>query len=277
MRSREPQVILITGSTDGHGKLLARELAAAGATVLLHGRDPVRGEAVRREIAEATGTSRLAFYLADFAELAQVHRLADAILADHDRLDVLVNNAGVGFGRPSQAEREVSRDGLELRFAVNYLAPFLLTRRLRPLLVRSTPARVVNVASVGQAPIDFDDPMLERSYNGVQAYRQSKLALVMFTLDLADELLDTGVTVNCLHPATFMPTKMVLDAGVNPVSSIEQGVQATLRLVTDPDLAGTTGQFYNGHGLGQAHPQAYDRDARRRLRELSVQLVGFPI
>jgi NAD(P)-dependent dehydrogenase (short-subunit alcohol dehydrogenase family) len=259
-------VILITGSTDDHGKLLARELGAAGATVLLHGRDPVRGEAVRREIAEATGNSRLAFYRADFAGLAQVHRL-----------DVLVNNAGVGFGRPSQAGREVSRDGLELRFAVNYLAPFLLTRRLRPLLVRSTPARAVNVASVGQAPIDFGDPMLERSYDGVQAYRQSKLALVMFTFDLADELLDTGVTVNCLHPATFMPTKMVLDAGVNPVSSIEQGVQATLRLVTDPDLAGTTGQFYNGHGLGQAHPQAHDRDARRRLRELSVQLVGFPI
>jgi NAD(P)-dependent dehydrogenase (short-subunit alcohol dehydrogenase family) len=276
MRSLEQQVILVTGATDGLGKQLARELASASATVLLHGRDRARGAAVLREIGEATGNDHLAFYLADFASLAQIRRLADEILAKHDRLDVLVNNAGIGFGRRGAPEREVSQDGYELRFAVNYLAPFLLTRLLQPLLVRSAPARIVNVASAGQAPIDFDDVMLEHAYDGVRAYRQSKLALVMFTFDLADELRDTGVTANCLHPATYMPTKMVLEAGVNPISSIEQGLQATLRLVTDRDLDGVTGRYFDGQREARAHPQAYDLDARRRLRELSARLVGLP-
>jgi NAD(P)-dependent dehydrogenase (short-subunit alcohol dehydrogenase family) len=276
MKSLEQQVILITGATDGLGEQLALELAAAGAAVLLHGRDPARGEAVLREIGEATGNDRLAFYLADFASLAQIRRLADAILADHDRLDVFVNNAAIGFGRRDAPEREVSQDGFERRFAVNYLAPFLLTRLLQPLLVRSAPARIVNVASAGQAPIDFDDVMLERAYDGVRAYRQSKLALVMFTFDLADELRDAGVTANCLHPATYMPTKMVLEAGVNPVSSLEQGLQATLRLVADADLDDVTGRYFDGQRDARAHPQAYDLDARRRLRELSTQLVGLP-
>src|SRR5262249_16044945 len=149
-------------------------------------------------------------------------------------------NAGIGFGGLGASQRELSQDGVELRFAVNYLAPFLLTRLLRPLLVRSAPARVVNVASAGQAPLDFHPPLLEPAYDGMRAYRQSKLALIMFTFDQADELRDAGVTVNCLHPATFMPTKMVLDAGMKPMSSIEQGVQATLRLVADPDLASVT-------------------------------------
>jgi NAD(P)-dependent dehydrogenase (short-subunit alcohol dehydrogenase family) len=275
MRSLEQQVILVTGATDGLGKQLARELASASATVLLHGRDRARGAAVLREIGEATGNDHLAFYLADFASLAQIRRLADEILAKHDRLDVLVNNAGIGFGRRGAPEREVSQDGYELRFAVNYLAPFLLTRLLQPLLVRSAPARIVNVASAGQAPIDFDDVMLEHAYDG-RAYRQSKLALVMFTFDLADELRDTGVTANCLHPATYMPTKMVLEAGVNPISSIEQGLQATLRLVTDRDLDGVTGRYFDGQREARAHPQAYDLDARRRLRELSARLVGLP-
>jgi NAD(P)-dependent dehydrogenase (short-subunit alcohol dehydrogenase family) len=276
MKSLEQHVMLITGATDGLGKHLAHELAGAGATVLLHGRDPARGEAVLREIGEATGNDRLAFCLADFSSLAQIRRLADEILADHDRLDVLVNNAGIGFGRRDAPEREVSQDGFELRFAVNYLAPFLLTRLLQPLLVRSAPARIVNVASAGQAPIDFDDVMLERAYDGVRAYRQSKLALVMFTFDQADELRDGGVTVNCLHPATFMPTKMVLEAGVSPVSSLEQGVQATLRLVADADLDGMTGRYFDGQRDARALPQAYDLDARHRLRELSAQLVGLP-
>jgi NAD(P)-dependent dehydrogenase (short-subunit alcohol dehydrogenase family) len=142
--------------------------------------------------------------------------------------------------------------------------------------VRSAPARIVNVASAGQAPIDFDDVMLERAYDGVRAYRQSKLALVMFTFDLADELRDAGVTANGLHPATYMPTKMVLEAGVNPVSSLEQGLQATLRLVADADLDGVTGRYFDGRREARAHPQAYDLDARHRLRELSTQLVGLP-
>jgi NAD(P)-dependent dehydrogenase (short-subunit alcohol dehydrogenase family) len=170
----------------------------------------------------------------------------------------------------------VSVDGHELRFAVNYLAGFLLVRRLLPLLVRSAPARIVSVSSAGQAAIDFDDVMLERRYSGVQAYCQSKLAQVMFTIDLAAELDGTGVTATCLHPATYMPTKMVRDAGVSPASSLEEGVQATLRLVADPALDGVSGTYFDGVRPAQPHPQAGDPAARAQLRELSDRLCGTP-
>src|SRR6266480_6178557 len=153
------QVILVTGATDGLGKAVARELASRRATVLLHGRDTARGEATLHEIRQATGNDRLRVSLADFSSLAQVRRLAEAILAGTERLDLLINNAGVGGRSP----RQESQDGHELRFAVNYLAPFLLTHLLLPLLRRSAPARIVNVASAGQAPIDFDDMMLTRT------------------------------------------------------------------------------------------------------------------
>jgi NAD(P)-dependent dehydrogenase (short-subunit alcohol dehydrogenase family) len=271
MRPIDQQVILVTGSTDGLGRAVARELATRGATVLLHGRDQAKGEATVRELHEATGNDRLAF-----VSLAHVRNLVRDVLVDHDRLDVLVNNAGIGAGTRADAGRAVSDDGHELRFAVNYLAPFLLTRMLEPLLVRSARTRIVNVSSAGQAPIDFDDVMLERDYSGVQAYCQSKLALVMLTFDLADELRDRGVTANCLHPGTFMPTKMVLEAGVTPVDSLESGVEATLLLVADPDLDGVTGKYFDRLRESRAHSQAYDADARRRLRELSAEFVDVP-
>jgi NAD(P)-dependent dehydrogenase (short-subunit alcohol dehydrogenase family) len=176
---------------------------------------------------------------------------------------------------PGDGTRMESRDGHELRFAVNYLAHFLLTRRLMPLIVGSAPARIVNVSSAGQAPIHFDDVMLEHDYDGVQAYCQSKLAQVMLTVDLAEELSDAGVSANCLHPATYMPTKMVTHAGLSPASSLEQGTRAVLRLVTDESLDGVSGRYFNGEMEAPAHPQAYDPDARRALRELSERLAGL--
>jgi len=244
--------------------------------VLLHGRDTVRGEATMLDIRGTTGNDRVSFHLADLSSLAQARGLAEQVLAEHERLDVLVNNAGIGTGGRAVAERELSEDGHELRFAVMYLAPFLLTRLLEPVLVRSAPARIVNVASAGQSAIDFDDVMLERGYSGVQAYCQSKTALVMLTFDLADEFRDRGVTVNCLHPGTYMPTKMVLEAGVSPVDSLESGVEATMRLVADPALDGVTGEYFDRMREGRAHSQAYDTKARRRLRELSLELVSLP-
>jgi NAD(P)-dependent dehydrogenase (short-subunit alcohol dehydrogenase family) len=167
-----------------------------------------------------------------------------------------------------------SRDGYELRFAVNYLAHFLLTRRLLPLVARSAPARIVQVSSAGQAPIDFDDVMLERDYSGVQAYCQSKLAQVMLSFDLAEELGDAGVTANCLHPATYMPTKIVTHDGRSPISTLEEGTAATLRLVVGSELDGVSGRYFDGQTEARANAQAYDLDARGRLRELSEQLVG---
>jgi NAD(P)-dependent dehydrogenase (short-subunit alcohol dehydrogenase family) len=274
VRPIDRQVILVTGATDGLGRALALRLAERGATVLLHGRDAAKGETTLKETAAATGNDRLAFLLADFGSLAKVRRLAERILSEQDRLDVLVNNAGVGGGGRGAA-REISEDGYELRFAVNYLAPFLLTHLLEPLLVSSAPARIVNVTSGGQAPIDFGDVMLERGYSGTRAYCQSKLALVMLTFDLGERFRDRGVTANCLHPGTYMPTKMVLDAGTTPVDSLESGVEATIRLVAGRDVDGVTGAYFDRTREALAHPQAYDAEARRRLRQLSAELVGL--
>ncbi len=268
------QVILVTGATDGLGKAVARELASRRATVLLHGRDTARGEATLHEIRQATGNDRLRVSLADFSSLAQVRRLAEAILAGTERLDLLINNAGVGGRSP----RQESQDGHELRFAVNYLAPFLLTHLLLPLLRRSAPARIVNVASAGQAPIDFDDVMLTRAYEPLHAYRQSKLAQIMHTFELAERLRaqgETHVTVNALHPASLMPTKMVFEMFGAPMSTLEEGTEATLHLAISPDLDGVTGRYFNGLREARALEQAYDPEARRRLWAISEQLCGL--
>ncbi|MCA1715341.1 MAG: SDR family NAD(P)-dependent oxidoreductase [Actinobacteria bacterium] len=275
MRSVDEAVILVTGATDGLGKATVRDLAAAGATVLLHGRDRERGDAAVREIREETGNDRLQYYLADFSSLEEVHWLADEITADHDRLDVLVNNAGIGAGRRGETERSLSQDGYELRFAVNYLAPFLLTRLLLPLVHRSAPSRIVNVASAGQSPISFDDVMLERGYDGMRAYTQSKLGLVMFVFDLAEELEDTGVTANSLHPASLMDTKMVFETFGSASSSVREGTDATVRLAISPELEGVTGRYFDGQREARADEQAYDPGARVRLRRLSEELTGL--
>jgi len=275
MQTIKNQVILITGATDGLGKRVARDLAARGATVLLHGRSRERGEAALQEIRNVTGNQKIIYYNADFSSLDAVRRLSEKIQADHARLDVLINNAGLGAGM-RQSRREKSADGHELRFAVNYLAPFLLTHRLLPLLRRSVPARIVNVASVGQQPIDFDNVMIDNGYDGLRAYRQSKLALVMFTFDLAEELRESGITVNSLHPGSLMPTKMVLETDYfgSPMSTIEEGAQAVEQLVVSPDFEGVSGEYFDGKQQGRAHPQAYDKKARQRLKTLSNQLTS---
>ena len=185
---------------------MATELARLGATVLVHGRDDNRGQATLTEIAQATGNDRLGWYRADLGELEQVRRLAAAVAADAPQLDALISNAGIG-GEYPVGGRQVSPDGIELRFAVNYLAGFLLIRLLLPTLQASAPARIVQVSSTGQAPIDFDDVMLTRSYSSGQAYCQSKLAQIMFTFDLAEELAGTGLTATALHPPVTCPPR----------------------------------------------------------------------
>lgn len=264
------RTVLITGATDGLGRALARDVAAAGATVLLHGRSAERLRDTQQEIAAAGSPDRVRCYRADLASLNEVERLASEVLEHEDRLDVLVNNAGIGASIDGDRSRMKSADRHELRFAVNYLAGYALTRRLLGLLEASAPSRIVNVSSAGQRAIDFGDVMLEQGYDGIGAYCQSKLAQILFTFTLADELGGTGVTVNCLHPATYMPTKMV----AHPASTLQEGVEATLRLVTDPALDGVTGKYFNGIGEARADPQAYDADARARLEELSRALVA---
>jgi NAD(P)-dependent dehydrogenase (short-subunit alcohol dehydrogenase family) len=264
------QVVLVTGATDGLGRALAADLAAAGATVLVHGRDPGRIAATVEELRTRAAGGQVRSYQADLAELAQVRSLAEQVIAGERRLDVLVNNAGIGSDVPGGGARQESADGYELRFAVNYLAGFLLTRLLLPLLTSSAPSRIVNVSSLGQQAIDFDDVMLTSGYSGVRAYCQSKLAQILFTFDLARHLDGTGVTVNALHPATYMPTKIVR----SPVSTVAEGVEATMHLITAPPSQTGTGRFYNGLRQARADAQAYDEDARTRLRELSEKLTA---
>jgi NAD(P)-dependent dehydrogenase (short-subunit alcohol dehydrogenase family) len=264
--------VLVTGATSGLGRALAGQLAGDGTTVLFHARGEERGEEALADL--DPGAGRFELVVADLASLGEVRALAARVAAEHDRLDALVNNAGIGTTLPGDGRRLESADGLELRFAVNYLAGFLLVHELRDLLLASAPARIVNVASAGQAAIDFDDVMLQHGYSGGRAYGQSKLAQIMHAFDLAEDLDGTGVTATALHPATYMPTKMVVAAGVEPWSPLEEGLEATQRLVADPALEGVTGRYFNGTREARADPQAYDAAARARLRELSERLIA---
>jgi NAD(P)-dependent dehydrogenase (short-subunit alcohol dehydrogenase family) len=269
MTSLTGKTALVTGSTDGVGRVVAERLGKMGARVLVHGRDRARGEGVVADIKAAGGSAE--FLAADLAALAEVRRLAEAVRGTTDRLDILINNAGIGS---AGAARQTSADGHELRFAVNYLAGFLLSYLLLPLIKQSAPARIVNVASAGQQAIDFADVMLTRGYSGSRAYCQSKLAQIMFTIDLAAELEASDVTVNALHPATYMNTTMVRRAGVTPISTVEEGAEAILNLAAGPTLAGRSGLYFNGLREARADRQAYDADARARLRALSLELTG---
>ena len=267
------KTVLITGSTDGVGRYVATRLAAEGAKVLIHGRDAARANALIGEIVKA-GHAAPTFYQADLSSMAGTRELAAALTRDHQRLDVFVSNAGIG-SQNDGPQRQESRDGHELRFAVNYLSGFLLAHLLLPLLKAAAPSRIVNVASLGQHPIDFGDVMITKGYTGSRAYAQSKLSQIMFTIDLAEELESAGITVNALHPATYMNTTMVRAGGITPMSTVEQGGAAILHLVEGDDVAGKSGLFFNGMNEARANPQAYDADARRRLRALSLTLTGL--
>lgn len=268
----ETRVALVTGATSGLGRAAARALAREGVHVLIHGRDGGHAAAVAAEIAKAGGTAQV--HLADLASLSAARDLADRVAAEHGALHLLVNNAGIGAGRPPYRRRELSADGHELRFAVNYLAPVLLARRLVPALRRGAPARIVNVGSVGQAPVDFDDLRMDTRYGGAEAYYRSKFALAAFTFDLADELAGTGVTANCLHPASLMNTRMVRQSMIPPMSTVDSGLRALLNLATGPAGAETTGRYFDGTREARAHPGTYDPRTRARLRAVTADLLA---
>jgi NAD(P)-dependent dehydrogenase (short-subunit alcohol dehydrogenase family) len=269
MTNLSEATILVTGATDGLGKRVAQELAARGATVLLHGRSPERLQSTLEELRKETGSEKARSYLADLSSLAAVRDLAERILSKHDRLDVLVNNAGI-----IARERSESEYGYELTFAVNYLSHFLLTRLLLPLLMDSAPARIVNVASAGQSPLDFSNLMLEHNYDAMKAYSQSKLAQIMFTFELAEQLQGTGVAVNALHPASLMDTKMVQSTFGYTMSTVEEGTEAVVRLTVSQEVEGITSCYFDGTREARANRQAYDARARKMLWDLSEELCG---
>lgn len=260
--------VLITGATSGLGRYVAFELVRSGHVVLAHGRDRGRTERLVDELrteGEAHG------FVADLASLAQVRELGDQVARAHPELDVLINNAGVGGG-PRGSGRELSADGHELCLAVNYLAPVALTRALLPVLRGNAPARIVNVGSAGQEPLDFDDPELTRGYSGFSAYCRSKFALAAHTFTLAEELAGTGVAVNVLHPATFMDTAMVREGGITPWSTVADGAPGVLALATR-ELG--SGGYFDGTSPSRAHEGTYDSEVRKRLETVTNQLLAL--
>jgi NAD(P)-dependent dehydrogenase (short-subunit alcohol dehydrogenase family) len=264
-------IALVTGATSGLGKAVATALAEEGRHVLVHGRDAGRATAVVNQIIGSGGSAEVC--LADLASLARVRELADRVTDEHGAVGLLVNNAGVGAGRPPYRRRRLSEDGHELRFAVNYLAPVLLTRRLLPALEAGAPARVVNVGSVGQAPVDLADLALERHYSGPQAYFRSKFALAAFTFSLAEELAGRPVAVTCLHPASMMNTRMVRESMMPPMSTVAGGARAVLNLATGPAGA-TGGRYFDGTAAARAHEGTYDPLLRDRLRAVTAELLA---
>jgi NAD(P)-dependent dehydrogenase (short-subunit alcohol dehydrogenase family) len=267
----DAHVALVTGATAGLGRAVALALATSGMHIVVHGRDAKRAAAAVDSIASSGGTAQAV--LADLASLDQVRELADRVTADHGGIALLVNNAGIGAGRPPYRKRQLSADGHELRLAVNYLAPALLARRLIPALRSAAPARIVNVGSVGQAPVDFADLRMDAGYTGPQAYYRSKFALAAFTFDLAEELEGSGITVNCLHPASLMNTHMVRESMIPPMSTVSAGVKAVLNLATGPDGA-ATGRYFDGVTQARAHEGTYDSATRSRLRTLTADLLA---
>src|SRR5688572_13220736 len=262
---------LVTGSTDGLGREVARQLGALGAFVIVHGRNAERGDEVVRMI-RAAGPGDAVFYRADFSALAEVRAFADQIMDRHGDLKLLINNAAASGGGGG---RRTSTDGHELAFAVNYLSHFLLTHHLLPVLGDNAPARIVNVSSMGQTAIDFDDVMMERQYNGGDAYRRSKLAQIMFTMDLAKMLDPARITITSVHPARSMNTQRVIRGGSEPLSTVEEGAEAVMQLAVSPEIAHVTGVYFNQLAEARAHAQAYDDAARAKLWALSMELTGI--
>ncbi|MBO1330839.1 SDR family NAD(P)-dependent oxidoreductase [Streptomyces sp. VRA16 Mangrove soil] len=262
--------ILITGATSGLGRHLAFALARDGHTVLAHGRDKARTESLVRELRAVGG--RAEGFVADLASLEQVRDLGARVAGEQPGLDVLINNAGVGAG-PRGGGRELSADGHELRLAVNLLAPVALTRVLLPALRSNAPARVVHCGSLGQSPLDFDDLDFTRGYNGTDAYCRSKFALAAHTFSLARELAGTGVTVNVIHPATYMDTAMVREAGISPWSTVEDGAAGVLALAVGEAGARHNGAFFDGTRPARAHEGTYDRAVQQRLDAALDQLL----
>jgi NAD(P)-dependent dehydrogenase (short-subunit alcohol dehydrogenase family) len=266
------KTVLVTGSTDGLGRAVARALAAGGAHVIVHGRSAERGQALVDEIKRSRRGSAT-FYAADFSSLEAVRGFADTIAGRYPKLSLLVNNAGVAI--PADQPRRTSADGHELQFAVNYLAGWVLVNRLRPNLAAAAPSRIINVSSGSASAIDFDDVMLEKPGAHQRGYGQSKLAQVSMTVALAPSFAKQGITMIALHPATLMDTTMVRQLRAAPRTSVDEGRDHVMSLITAPSLA--AGAFYvEGRAVRAASPQPYDRVARERLKTLSAQLTGVP-
>ncbi|CAN5295821.1 SDR family oxidoreductase [soil metagenome] len=276
------KVALVTGGTSGIGKATATALAAMGAEVVVTGRSLERGEKAVEEIRRDSG-GKVSLMRADLAVQAEVRRLAEEFQERYDRLDVLVNNAGL-----IQSKRTETPDGIETTLAINHLAPFLLTNLLLDLLKKSAPSRVVTVSSgaEGVGKIDFDDLQSQKRYRGFKVYGTTKLMNIMFTFELAERLRGTGVTATCMHPGAVNTSFGAKDGGLfsfmfrafKPfMRSPEQGADTLIYLASSPDAEGMTGKYLSDRKMQTASRKAYDEDLRKRLWEVSEQLTGLEV
>jgi NAD(P)-dependent dehydrogenase (short-subunit alcohol dehydrogenase family) len=276
----QSQVCVVTGATSGIGKAAAAALARQGAEIIVVGRDPGRAEATAAAI-QADGAPPPKVEIADLARLDQVRALAGRLNQTLDRVDVLINNAGLVLN-----ERQVTPDGYEHVFAVNHLAPFLLTNLLRPKLTASAPGRVITVSSDAHtaARLDLDDPNLEHGWSSWRSYSNSKLANILFTRELARRLDGTGVTANCLHPGVVRTgfgrdARPLMRVGITIAKpfmlSPERGADTIVYLASSPDVAAKTGGYYVKRQLREPSAAARDDGLARRLWEISERLTGL--
>jgi NAD(P)-dependent dehydrogenase (short-subunit alcohol dehydrogenase family) len=275
----QDKICMVTGATSGIGKVTALELARRGAIVVVAARDPEKAAATVAEIKGITGNPAVESMLADLEDLSQVRNLAETFKARHDHLDVLVNNAGAIFLR-----RQLSADGYEKTFAVNHLAPFLLTNLLLDALKASPSARVINVSSDSHesAALDFDDLGSKKRYGPMKVYGKSKLANVYFTKELARLLAGTSVTVNALHPG-FVGTNISTNNGwfarltmrvIAPFAlTPEQGAETSIYLATSPDVQGITGEYFVKSSVAPSSAVSQDPDIARRLWQVSEEMT----
>jgi NAD(P)-dependent dehydrogenase (short-subunit alcohol dehydrogenase family) len=275
------QVCMVTGAASGIGAVTARALAQCGAAVVLVDRDAERGAATANQIKQQTGNPAVEFTRADLSAQKEIRRLVQQFKDRYRRLDVLVNNAGAIFAR-----RQESVDGIEMTFALNYLGYFLLTNLLLDTLKASAPARIVNVSSRShaRAQIDFDDPQSRSGYHGLQAYAHSKLAIVLFTYELARRLEGTGVTANALHPGLVatdfgmhhggglgLAMRLFRSTFISP----EQGARTSIYLATSPEVEGVTGKYFVNRKAVPSSPASYDADTARRLWQVSAAYTNL--
>ncbi|MBB6096935.1 NAD(P)-dependent dehydrogenase (short-subunit alcohol dehydrogenase family) [Deinobacterium chartae] len=279
MSNLHGKVVLVTGGTGGIGKVTARELARQGARVTIIGRDPHKTATVLEELRQSSGDGHLEGLVGDLSRMSEVRRMAELFTQRHARLDVLINNAGALFG-----QREVSAEGHEMTWALNHLAPFLLTHLLRDLLTSTPGARVVNVSSEAHrlGRVRFDDLEGQRHYSAWRAYNQSKLANLLFTRELSRRLLPQGVTVNALHPG-LVNSGFGKGAGGDPLMRLlapfsitpEQGALSSVYLASSADVARVSGRYFVRERPVRPAPQAQDDRAARRLWQISARMVGL--
>ncbi|GAA0236045.1 SDR family oxidoreductase [Haladaptatus pallidirubidus] len=285
MANMNGKTVLITGGTDGLGKEVAGKLASLGSTVLVTGRDRSKGETVVRELQQEYGTNAVKLFIADFSSQEEVRHLAKEIAGRYDRLDVLINNAGLG-----KTEQTLTDDGYEMTFAVNYLAPFLLTHCLLPQLRAAKSSRIINVSSGYQADgeLNFDDLHGRKEYDAWDAYSQSKLAIVLFTYELADQLKNTEITVNALEPGLVPGTSFARHLpwhwkfGFHVLSRLparfvrtpKKGAETYVYLAASPEVTGITGEYFVDKQSKQSAAKSYDSELRKRLWDVSVELTG---